>query len=54
MLSSSYRPTLVLQFDEGEVSLTWLGEETRPAMLDEACAIVARACAPQKGSDVYR
>ncbi len=53
LLSTSYRPSLVLQLDEGEVSLTWLGEETRPAMLDEACAVVARACAPV-GSEAYR
>jgi hypothetical protein len=53
LLSSTYRLAMVLKFEEGEVSLTWLGEETRPAMLDEACAVVARACAPA-GSAAYR
>jgi hypothetical protein len=54
LLGTSYRVALVLNFDDGEVSLTWLGEETRPAMLDEACAVVARACAAAVGPDVYR
>jgi hypothetical protein len=53
LLSSTYRLSMVLKLEEGEVSLTWLGEETRPAMLDEACAVVARACAPG-GSAAYR
>jgi len=54
LLGTSYRLALVLQLDDGEVSLTWLGEETRPAMLDEACAVVARACAAPIGPDAYR
>jgi hypothetical protein len=54
LLSSSYRLALVLQVDDGEVSLTWLGEETRPSMLDEACAVVARACAAGAGGEAYR
>ncbi|HEY8042617.1 MAG TPA: hypothetical protein VIF15_22600 [Polyangiaceae bacterium] len=53
LLTSTYRLAMVLQLDDGEVSLTWLGEETRPAMLDEACAVVARACATP-GHDAYR
>jgi hypothetical protein len=54
LLSSTYRLSLVLKLEEGEVSLTWMGEETRPAMLDEVCAIVVRACAPPAGSTAYR
>jgi hypothetical protein len=54
LLSSSYRLAMVMQLDEGEVSLTWLGEETRPAMLDEVCAVVARACRPETVGDAYR
>jgi hypothetical protein len=54
LLSSSYKLALVLQLDEGEISLTWLGEETRPSMLDEACAVVARACTPCLGTEAYR
>jgi hypothetical protein len=54
LLSAAYRPALVLQVDDCEVSLTWLGEETRPAMLDEACGVVARACAAAVGPAVYR
>jgi hypothetical protein len=54
LLSSTYRLALVLQVDDGEVSLTWLGEETRPAMLDEACAVVVRACAAPLGAEAYR
>jgi hypothetical protein len=53
LLSSTYRLAMVLSLDDGEVSLTWLGEETRPAMLDEACAIVVRACAVG-GAAAYR
>ncbi len=49
LLSSSYKLALVLQVDEGEVSLTWLGEETCPSTLDEACSVVARACAAHAG-----
>ncbi len=44
LLSARYRPGLVLQVDETEISLTWLGEETRPAVLDEACGALVRAC----------
>jgi hypothetical protein len=54
LLSSSYRLALVLQVDDGEVSLTWLGEETRSSMLDEACAVVARACGATVGTEAYR
>ncbi len=54
LLSSSYRLAMVMQLDDGEVSLTWLGEETRPAMLDEVCAVVAKACHPEAGGDAYR
>lgn len=54
LLSSSYRLALVLQLDEGEVSLTWLGEETRPSMLDEACAVVVRACRERVAAEAYR
>jgi hypothetical protein len=54
LLTAAYRPALVLQVDDGEVSLTWLGEETRPAMLDEACGVVARACAAAAGGAAYR
>jgi hypothetical protein len=54
LLSSTYKMAMVLQLDEGEVSLTWLGEETRPAMLDEACAVVAGACAAAVGAEAYR
>jgi hypothetical protein len=54
LLSASYRLAMVMQLDEGEVSLTWLGDETRPAMLDEVCAVVARACEPQAGANAYR
>jgi hypothetical protein len=54
LLSSSYRLAMVMQLDDGEVSLTWLGEETRPAMLDEVCAVVANACRPAAGGDAYR
>jgi hypothetical protein len=54
LLSSSYRLAMVMQLDDGEVSLTWLGEETRPAMLDEVCALVARACRPEAAGAAYR
>lgn len=54
LLTSSYRLGLVLQLDEGDISLTWLGEETRPAILDEACAVVACACAAGIGREAYR
>jgi hypothetical protein len=54
LLSSSYRLALVLQVDDGEVSLTWLGEETRSSMLDEACAVVVRACGATVGAEAYR
>ena len=63
LLSASYRLALVLQKTgngagngsdgDDEVSLTWLGEETRPAMLNEACAVVVRACETEAG-DAYR
>jgi hypothetical protein len=54
LLSASYRLAMVMQVDDGEVSLTWLGEETRPAMLDEVCAVVANACEAPAGGDAYR
>ncbi len=54
LLSSTYKMGVVLQMLDGEVSLTWLGEETRPSTLDEACAVVARACAAPVGHDAYR
>jgi hypothetical protein len=54
LLTSSYKLAVVLQLDEGEISLTWLGEETRPSMLDEACAVVARACTAGLGAEAYR
>jgi hypothetical protein len=54
LLSSTYRLALVLKVEEGEVSLTWLGEETRPAMLDEACTVVVRACSASTASAAYR
>lgn len=54
LLSSSYKLAVVLQLDDGEISLTWLGEETRPSMLDEACAVVARACMARLGDEAYR
>lgn len=54
LLSSTYKMGVVLQVLDGEVSLTWLGEETRPSTLDEACAVVARACAAPVGHDAYR
>jgi hypothetical protein len=54
LLSSTFKMSVVLQLLDGEVSLTWLGEETRPSTLDEACAVVARACAAPVGHDAYR
>jgi hypothetical protein len=54
LLSASYRLAMVMQVDDGEVSLTWLGEETRPAMLDEVCTVVAKACEAPGGGDAYR
>jgi hypothetical protein len=54
LLGAAYKLALVLQVDESEVSLTWLGEETRPSMLDEACAVVVRAAAAPTGADAYR
>ncbi|HEY6464263.1 MAG TPA: hypothetical protein VIY73_29045 [Polyangiaceae bacterium] len=54
LLSSSFDLALVLQLDEGEVSLTWLGEETRPSTLDEACAVVVRACTARLETEAYR
>ncbi len=54
LLSSSYRLRLVLQVDDGDVSLTWLGEEVRPAMLDEACGVVACACGSAAAGAAYR
>jgi hypothetical protein len=54
LLSSSYKLALVLQLDDGEISLTWLGEETSPSMLDEACSVVARACTAPVGAEAYR
>jgi hypothetical protein len=54
LLSASYRLGLILEVEGGDVSLTWLGEEKRPAMLDEACAVVARACAVPLGPEAYR
>jgi hypothetical protein len=54
LLSSTYRLAMVLKLEEGEVSLTWVGEETRPAMLDEACAVVVSACCASVASAAYR
>jgi hypothetical protein len=54
LLSSTVGLAIVLKVEEGEVSLTWLGEETRPAMLDEACAVVVDACRATAGSVAYR
>jgi hypothetical protein len=54
LLSAAYRLALVLQVDDGEVSLTWLGEETSPSMLDEACAVVARAWSAPASAEAYR
>lgn len=54
LLSSSFNRALVLQLDEGEVSLTWLGEETRPSTLDEACSVVVRACTARLEAEAYR
>jgi hypothetical protein len=54
LLSSSFDLALVLQLDEGEVSLTWLGEETRPSTLDEACSVVVRACTARLEAEAYR
>jgi hypothetical protein len=54
LLSSTHRLAIVLKVEEGEVSLTWLGEETRPAMLDEACAVVVSACCAGAASAAYR
>jgi hypothetical protein len=54
LLSSTFKMSVVLQMLDGEVSLTWLGEETHPSTLDEACAVVARACAAPVGHDAYR
>jgi hypothetical protein len=54
LLSSTIGLALVLKVEEGEVSLTWLGEETRPAMLDEACAVVVDACRATAGPAAYR
>jgi hypothetical protein len=54
LLSSTYRLGMVLKLEEGEVSLTWLGEETRPAMLDEVCAVVVNACCAGAASAAYR
>jgi hypothetical protein len=54
LLSSTYGLAVVLKVEEGEVSLTWLGEETSPAMLDEACAVVVDACRATAGSAAYR
>jgi hypothetical protein len=54
LLSSTYRLALVFTVDDGDVSLTWLGEETRPAMLDEVCTVVAHACSTGAGTVAYR
>lgn len=54
LLTSTFNMGVVLQVLDGEVSLTWLGEETHPSTLDEACAVVARACAAPVGHDAYR
>jgi hypothetical protein len=54
LLTAAYKLALVLQVDESEVSLTWLGEETSPSMLDEACAVVVRACSATTGAASYR
>ena len=54
LLSAAYKLALVMQVDESEVSLTWLGEETSPSMLDEASALVVRACAAPASADAYR
>jgi hypothetical protein len=54
LLSTGYKPAVSLQVDGGEVSLIVLGEETRPATLDEACGVVARACASAERSAAYR
>jgi hypothetical protein len=54
LLSSTVGLAVVLKVEEGEVSLIWLGEETRPAMLDEACAVVVDACRATAGSAAYR
>jgi hypothetical protein len=53
-LSTGYKPVVCLQVDGGEVSLIVLGEETRPATLDEACGVVARACAAAERWAGYR
>jgi hypothetical protein len=44
----------VLQYDDGEVSLTWIGEETRASVLDQACGIVACACVEVASPPSYR
>ncbi|MGD0676506.1 MAG: hypothetical protein ABSC94_13890 [Polyangiaceae bacterium] len=54
LLSTGYRVGVVLRVDGGHISLTWLGEETRSAMLDEACALVACTCAAAIGPAAYR
>jgi hypothetical protein len=53
-LSTAYKPAVSLQVDGGEVSLLVLGEETRPATLDEACWVVARACTAAEQGAGYR
>jgi len=53
-LSTGYKPAVSLQVNGREVSLIVLGEETRPATLDEACGVVARACAAAERSGGYR
>jgi hypothetical protein len=44
LLTSMCGMAVVMKLEEGEVSLTWLGEETRHAVLDEACALVVDTC----------
>jgi len=54
LLSSTCGLAVVMKLEEGEVSLTWLGEETCHALLDEACAVVVNACRASAGSEAYR